>query len=409
METVQTFRILLICSGLVAGGWLPLKLLHFPISGGWNQAFGLLVTLSSFLSLYLRFRERGSPLKRLRDWVSPGLASDLICLIAAWSQGGLILGSGLMIRHVFRIKRFLDDFHSLDPVSYRLVRIGLTMPLLVHLVACAWIALGSGSAGPDPDRSFEYIKAIYWAVTTLATVGYGDITAKTPGQMLLSCGVQVLGIGVFGFVLSNVTSLLSRMDAAREHHMDNMERAETFMRSNHIPEKLRSSVRAYYRYLWKSQRGYEDHSILDNLPAKLQSDLYFFINRPMIEKVPLFKHAGDEMIRELMHELKPRIFAPGERIFKAGDPGTALYFINNGKIAILGTDNDLIARLEEGSCFGEMALISDKPRSAAARAETFCRVYELSRDSFERVALAYPQFLAQIENIAESRGSIKAA
>jgi voltage-gated potassium channel len=253
----------------------------------------------------------------------------------------------LFARHIFRIKSFLDAFHLLEPVTYRLVRIGLTRPLLVHLVACAWIALGSGTAGPDMDKGFEYIKAIYWAFTTLATVGYGDITAKTGVQMIFACGVQIIGIGVFGFVLSNVASLLSRMDAAREHHMDNMDRAETFMQSNRIPDELRSEVRAYYQFLWKNQRGYEDQSLMSNLPTKLQSDLYFFINRPMLEKVALFQHAEREMLVELMNELKPRIFAPGEKIFRAGEAGDALYFIHNGSIEILTSNNDMIARLED--------------------------------------------------------------
>jgi voltage-gated potassium channel len=283
------------------------------------------------------------------------------------------------------------------------------MPLLVHLVACTWIYLGSGTAGPDPDQSLEYIKAIYWSFTTLTTVGYGDISAKTPAQMLFACCVQVLGVGVFGFVLSNVASLLSRMDAAREHHMDSLDKIETFMRSHEIGADLRVKIRDYYHYLWTNHRGYRDTTLLQDLPKKMQSELFLFINRSIIERVPMLRDASVELIEDLMNELKPRILVPGERIFRAGDPGDAMYFIQNGQVEILSTENKLIAELKDGDYFGEMALVSEKPRSASARAASFCDIYVLSKAAFSRAINTYPEFSAHLEKTVKERQSTPVA
>jgi hypothetical protein len=394
------------------GIWLPLRLIHYRMPAWLDLVLWLLVSAASLINIRLYFQASERSWKRPRDWINLGLAADLVCLspLSLLDTGfPLLLLYLLAVRHIWRVKSFLDEFHSMHPVVYRLVPIGLTMPLLVHLVACGWIALGSGTAGPDPDHSMEYVRAIYWAFTTLTTVGYGDISAKSAPQMLFACGVQVVGVGVFGFVLSNVASLLSRIDAAREHHMDNLDRIETFMRYNRIPQEMRSKVRSYYHYLWKNHRGYQDHSLLGGLPSKMQSELYFFINRSIIEKVSFFKDAAQDMIEDLMNELKPRIFAPGERIFRAGEAGDALYFIQSGQVEILGPGNDLIASLADGACFGEMALISDMPRSATARASTFCNVYTLSKASFDRVTAAYPEFHRHMESIARDRKSVRAS
>jgi voltage-gated potassium channel len=150
----------------------------------------------------------------------------------------------LIFFRIMSLSRSKGEFDGLHPVAFRLIPLALSMPLLVHMIACCWIFLGSGTAGPDNDKVLEYVKAMYWTFTTLTTVGYGHISAKTIPQMMFASGTQVVGVAVFGYVLSNVASLLARLDASREHHMNLLDKVEAYMRHNHLPPKLRSGVRA---------------------------------------------------------------------------------------------------------------------------------------------------------------------
>lgn len=281
------------------------------------------------------------------------------------------------------------------------------MPILVHLIACGWIALGSGTVGPDPNKLMEYVKAFYWAMTTLTTVGYGDISAKTPPQMLYATMTQLLGVGVFGFILSNVASLLSRLDAAREHHMENIDQIETFMNSYNIPTDIRWQVRSYYHYVWKEHNGRLDRSLLKSLPDKLQSEINFSINRSVIERVPFLRSASRELLEDIMLALDHRVYVPHERIFRAGDPGDSLYLIHSGCVDILTADGQPIASLAEGAVFGEIALISDGPRTATARASSYCDLYVLPKASFLAIIDAYPEFKAHIEGMMLERQGAK--
>lgn len=407
-------RLVSIAGCFLVGIWLPVRMIGYVPSMSLEVCFDLLISIVSAANIYLNLQEQ----KKLPEHEKPpfstrlGLFLDVICLLPlsffafyffSSSVESILFLNLLCVRHVRKIKPFLDQFASLQPITYRLVPVALFMPLIVHLIACGWIALGSGSAGANPDKYLEYVKAIYWAFTTLTTVGYGDITAQTPGQMLFACGVQVLGVGVFGFILSNVASLLSRSDAAREHHMDNLDKIETFMRSHYIPGDLRSEVRSYYHYLWTNKKGYLDDSLLEGLPAKIQSDLWFHINQSIITKVPFLRGASQELLEDLMNQLKPRVFIPGERIFRVDEPGDALYFVHSGQVQVLSRENAPIANLGEGAFFGEMALISDKPRSATVRALTYCDLYVLERESFERVTKAYPHFRDHLLEVVSKR------
>lgn len=403
---IQLMRVVSIFGAFLVGFWLPIRLIGYNPPVAVEIFFDLLVSLVAGLNIYLFFHLTQENPWKIKSWLNLGLILDVICLMPLsifaflvfdTTVGWILLLNLLCARHIRQIKPFLDQYDSLQPMTYRLIPIFLSLPLLVHLIACGWIALGSGTAGIDQDPILTYVKAIYWAFTTLTTVGYGDISAKTIPQMLYACGTQVIGVGVFGFILSNVASLLSRSDAAREHHMNNLDKIETFMRNHKIPHDLKARTRNYYHYLWTTKQGYQDTSLIEGLPHKLQSDLFFHINRSIVEKVPFLNKASAEMIEDLMDQLEPRIYVPGERIFRIDEPGDCLYFIQSGQVDIIGRDNKVLARLSDGAFFGEIALLTDNPRSATAKAVGYCDLFLLHRQAFHHVANAYPEFKTHLE------------
>jgi hypothetical protein len=412
MSRLQYLRLSSIISAILIGLWTPIRMIGYRPHTNLEVALDLLVSVISIVNIYLHFKDKKKNPRDFKSWLSIGLLLDVVCVLPFALIEYSVLGSTgeislfinlICARHIFRIKSFLEDFDSLQPIYYRLIPLIFTMPILVHFIACGWITLGSGTAGPDDDKIFEYVKALYWTFTTLTTVGYGDIVPKTAAQMLFAGGAQIIGVAIFGYVLSNVASLLSRMDAAREHHMDNLDRVETFMRMHAIPDTLRLKTRAYYKYMWEHHKGYQDNTLIEDLPHKIQSELFFHINQMIIEKVPFLKGASRELLEDLMNELEPRVFVPGEKIFKAGDPGDALYFIQNGSVQILDPKGNPIASLHEGAFFGEMALLSERPRSAMAVALGFCDIYLLHKASFNRVVEAYPEFRHHIEEVMIAR------
>jgi hypothetical protein len=399
-------------TALLVGFWLPIRLLGYPVPQYVDILFDLIVSLTSAVNIHLYFQEHQLSPKSLKSWTRPSVLLDLTCVIPHSGVSVLLLGDSshpilltnlLAARHVRRIKPYLDSFASLPPITYRLVPIFITMPVIIHLIACAWIGLGSGSAGSHSDKLIEYVKALYWTITTLATVGYGDIVPQTPTQMMFATGVQLTGVAIFGYVLSSVASLMARADAAREHHMNNVDRVETFMHSHHVPDAIKSRVRGYYNYVWSQHKGYSDKGLINHLPPKIQSELLAHINRPIVRKVPLFQDASEDLLEDLMTKLKPMIAIPGQKIFRTGDEGDALYFIQNGEVEILGENGASIAKLEAGQFFGEMALVSDRPRQASAVATSYCDLYLLDRQNFLQTLARHAEFRKKIESVMKQR------
>ncbi|MGZ3769591.1 MAG: cyclic nucleotide-binding domain-containing protein [Bdellovibrio sp.] len=407
-------QLISVVGAFLVGFWIPLRLINH-IQNPLLEVFGdLLISVVGGINVYFYFKRPTKNIHKLRSWINLGLLVDVICLLplslvvylfTGTTVTGLLLFNLIAARHVRHIKDILDNFAHLQPMTYRLVPILLMLPLVLHIISCGWIALGSGTAGPDADKMLEYVKAIYWAFTTLTTVGYGDISAKTIPQMLFTCVVQVIGVGVFGFILSNVASLLARRDAAREHHMDNLDKVENFMNTHRIPMETRSMVRSYYHYMWKNKKGYRDNSALEDLPKKIQSDLFFHINKPVLDRVPFLRGASKDLVEDLMNELQLTVCVPGEKIFRVGDQGDAMYFVYKGEVEIVSKEEVVIAKVGEGSFFGEMSLLLDGKRNASARASQFCDLYVLKKESFEEVCSKYPEFLEHINEVVQKRAA----
>jgi voltage-gated potassium channel len=274
--------------------------------------------------------------------------------------------------------------------------------LTAHWLACGWLAL----TGPFDvnDKWGSYIHSLYWCVTTLTTVGYGDVTPITKVQEIYTMLVMILGVGMYGYVIGNVATLLANIDMARAQYLSNMERLSTFMKYRDIPSNLQRRIYEYYSYLWEHRLGFDESAVLSELPGSLQAEVSLVLKGDLITKVPFLRGASHELIRDIAFELHPVVFSPGTWIFQAGEMGRHLYFISHGKVEVIAPDGKTIyTTLEDGDFFGEIALISNQPRTASVRTIDYCDLYTIDRDTFQRILTHYPDFEKHIQEVAQMR------
>ncbi len=112
-----------------------------------------------------------------------------------------------------------------------------------------------------------------------------------------------------------------------------------------------------------------------------------------LSKIKLLQALPPEQIAQLIPNLRTIKFSAGDTIFKQGDTASELYFIFEGKVQVIREaegDTKLIAELEEGNTFGEIALISDKPRTGTVRALTDVELCSLHKLEFEELIKQSP-------------------
>lgn len=411
-----------ILMGLFLGLWVPLRI-DF-LDKGWLVDFGveafflflMLYRYKTFDAIFVERREKDkkSPFRRYTSLILDILAAfPFVTLLRPFFPMAQIefffVFKIFFSRRVLDVNKILYNNDSLNPIVARLLPLGLLVPILVHNIACGWIWLGGGTAGVSGKFLDDYIKAIYWSITTLATVGYGDISAKTNGQMLYASATMIVGVAFFGYVLSSVASLLARLDHARENYLSTLDKVEDFMRYNDLPAGVRKKVRSYYHYIWERHHGYDDYEILIHLPQKLRAEVALSMNADIINKVPILKGISPELLQEIVLELNPIVTVPGQNVFHVGDPGDSMYFVHNGTVEIILPDGKIVAQLHPGAFFGEMALLNNNPRNATVRSMDCCDLFVLKKDAFDKVMSRHPEFEKHVREIASQREEKKSA
>jgi NADH dehydrogenase len=101
-------------------------------------------------------------------------------------------------------------------------------------------------------------------------------------------------------------------------------------------------------------------------------------------------------------------FEPGDIIFEQGDLGDSVYVINEGECEVLCErrgEQELLATLSGGECFGEMALLSDRTRSATIRARTAMNVLIIPRGDFNKLRRSVPAFGKVFTELVKQRST----
>ncbi len=273
--------------------------------------------------------------------------------------------------------------------------------IVAHLIACIWMLLGQ--VIPTKSNVENYVRALYWAVTTITTIGYGDITPQTTEQMVFAMMVQITGVAIFGFLIGRIASIFSKKDPAETEYLASLEKLDVLHRRKPFPEKLYRRITAYFTYKLEKRLGSDETEFIRELPAGLQSEVSMHLKSDLLKKIPLFARAGADFVTQISLALKVRIVMPDEYIFKAGEEGNEMYFISSGEVAVYSPKGDYLATLSEGNFFGEIALIKHQPRNATIRAITFCDLYRLDKEDFNRIVLRFPEVAAEIQQKADLR------
>lgn len=118
----------------------------------------------------------------------------------------------------------------------------------------------------------------------------------------------------------------------------------------------------------------------------------YFDRLLLLKQSPLFREVPTDDLRVVMEDLVDEAAFAGERLFEAGDPADRMFFVLEGEVAILlpGESESLVQRCGPGECFGEMGLLDDQPRSAAAQALTDVRLLYLAKEKLRGLILGHP-------------------
>lgn len=313
---------------------------------------GIIFSIEYFARLWVAdlhppLRSYGALVARLRYAVQPFAVIDLIAVLPFWMP--LLLGDfrGFLL---FRLLRFLKLARYSPALRSLIVALAserraiLASAIIIGgvvLTAATALHLVEGQTQPDAFGSIP--AAIWWALATVTTVGYGDVVPVTAVGKVIASMVMILGYVLLALPVGIVATAFAREIHSRE----------------------------------------------------------FVVTWGMVARVPLFEELAPADIADIAKLLHSQSASRGQLIVRADEPADSMYFIVSGKVEIQLPDETL--EMHDGNFFGEMAVLRQGRRSATVTALSDCRLLVLDADGLHRMMRRRPEVADRIMDVVRER------
>jgi CRP-like cAMP-binding protein len=242
-------------------------------------------------------------------------------------------------------------------------------------------------------------------VSTLASVGYGDITPKTEGEVCFSIMVMLIGVMVMAFAIGNVVAIINQLDSGRSQYRMQQTAIHEYLRFNGVRSSTLNRLRRFNDYQWRHSRGVRPEVMLNNLPSALRVEITKELLRETLASVPLFTHSQPSLHDRLVMILRPEVYMPRSVILQRGVIGNEIVFITKG-VAHLATDaplEDEEKLLRAGDYIGDLSFFLKEERTCDVVAEGYVEAMVLSRPRFNELVQQEPRLRHVMKELASSQ------
>jgi voltage-gated potassium channel len=275
---------------------------------------------------------------------------DLIAVLPFWFAvflpGDLRFVLVFRMVRFFKIARYSPAMRSLLDVLYteRRALFGcLVIAIGSSVVAASLMHLAEGKV--QPDKLGTIPDALWWAIVTIGTIGYGDVVPVTALGKLIATGTIFAGL----VMVALPVGIIANAFAEQIHRRD------------------------------------------------------FIVTWGMISRVPLFAELDAAEISDIMGLLRAQVVEPGEVVVRKGDAAHSMYFIAAGEVEIVLKSKKEPIRLGVGQFFGEIAVLRRSRRSATVIALARTNLLVLDAHDLHALMQRDLRIAARIKDVVNKR------
>ena len=211
-----------------------------------------------------------------------------------------------------------------------------------HGCLAAWDdELGQHNVCNSESMATCYTRSFYLVITTISTVGYGDISPVTPLETIYENVVVLTGACFFAGIIGAFSAWLSKRDVAGSNAFKRKHQAlVNYMARRTFPSDLQDEILAYHGHRWdRSAQLIEKKGLLGILPLPLQMDMSYEVVRSVIQSIPFLANYPLIVQKRIAHALRFEVCPPKTTIFTVGDIGWDVYLIGKGVVSITLPDD----------------------------------------------------------------------
>lgn len=313
---------------------------------------------------------------------------------------------------------------QLSPSFERFMRLLVMMSLFCHWNACLfhvvmlhsesaenWCAdlfMGNSkgtSTSPDDceDASSiadRYIAALYWAFTTLTTVGYGDVKPNmySESEIALVIILIVINSTIFAYILTSVINLIRNLDPYDREYKLLMTEMKDYLRDSNVGSRVCHLVKMHYQHHLSTLCLFPEKQIFDKMSPSLRFEAARLVASETLLAIPLITVMEDSFkgfVSYALFLLQPMCVARTEIVCHSGGAGSEMFFLVEGECDLVNTQTGQGRVIGENAVFEQYSLMvaHDEIYRTVSRVTAIspkCLLYSLSCQDFRALEYVSP-------------------
>ncbi|KAL1336370.1 hypothetical protein HN51_030742 [Arachis hypogaea] len=294
-----------------------------------------------------------------------------------------------------RVKQFFTRLEKDIRFSYFWIRCARLLSVTVfsvHCGGCLYYMLADryphkgktwiGAVNPNFRQTslwIRYISAMYWSITTMSTVGYGDLHAVNTLEMIFIIFYMLFNLGLTAYLIGNMTNLVVEGTRRTMEFRNSIESASNFVSRNRLPPRLKEQILAYMCLRFKAE-SLNQHHLIEQLPKSICQSICQHLFYETAAKAYLFKGVSKEILLSLVAKMKAEYLPPREDVIMQNEAPDDVYIIVSGEVEFIDCVMEkerVLGTLQTGDMFGEVGALCCRPQSFTFRTKTLTQLLRL--------------------------------
>lgn len=307
-------------------------------------------------------------------------------------------------------------FLSIHQRKVNYFKVLLVTAISVHVAGCLWhltAVIDDFSPGTwvvrygyiDLPASEKYFASIYWALVSLITIGYGDISPFTVSEKILGMFWMAGAIYFLSFTVANLASLYSLKATKQDMIYANLMIASEYRKyaniSKRISHKIKRCIRNFEDSVYFSIE--QKKQVLDYLPYNVKNELTFDMFDGFAKKIKFFNLRHEAFTVNIVPYLDYERFSKGTYLWQTGETPERIIFILSGTTIFITKSHLEFLPLEALHYLGDVELLLEKLRMFNVFVTAPSEFLVLNSSILQRINKNFPEIFSDMKEQALER------